>query len=178
MPEDGSGRFGESARCRSGAARPVALCTHAGSRVCVCVMICVSFVRAGLLHVYSTVFLFRELPYRTLSPGCRVAGCCRVGLPGCRGVAGSVPGCRVLPGAGVLPGAAGVLPGAAGCCQAVRTCVHFRVLPGAAGCCRVAGLPGAAGLPGCAVGALVGLCPSCRVAHHETHLRERSLSDW
>ena len=43
--------------------RPVALCTHAGSRVCVCVMICVSFVRAGLLHVNSTVFLFRELPY-------------------------------------------------------------------------------------------------------------------
>ena len=112
-----------------------------------------------------------------LSPGCRVAGCCRVGLPGCRGVAGSVPGCRVLPGAGVLPGAAGrcrVLPQ---CCQAVRTCVHFRVLPGAAGLpgCRVAGCCRAAGLLGCAVGALAGLCPSCRVAHHETHLRERSL---
>ena len=63
------------------------------------------------------------------------------GLPGC---------CRVsagLPGAGCCR----VLPGAAGCCQAVRMCVHFRVLPGAAGCCRVAGLPGAAGLPGCRV---------------------------
>ena len=56
VPEDGSGRFGESARCRSGAARPVALCTHAGSRVCVCVMICVSFVRAGLLHVACVLY--------------------------------------------------------------------------------------------------------------------------
>jgi hypothetical protein len=36
-----------------------------------------------------------DLP--VLSPGCRVAGCCRVGLPGCRGVAGCLPGCRVLP---------------------------------------------------------------------------------
>ena len=71
-----------------------------------------------------------------LSPGCRVARSCRVGLPSCRGAAGWLPGCRV------------------------------------AGCCRVAGLPG------CAVGALAGLCSSCRVAHHETHLRERSLSDW
>jgi len=140
------GRFGESARCRSGATRQtcgtVHSCRFSCVRVCHVCLLC-----AGLLHVYSTVFLFRELPYRTLSPGCRVAGCCRVGLPGCRGVAGSVPGCRV-------PGAAGccrVLPGAAGCCQAVRTCVHFRVLPGAAGCCRVAGLPGAAGLPGCRV---------------------------
>ena len=94
--------------------------------VCACVS-CVSFVRAGLLHVYSTVFLFRELPYRTLSPGCRVAGCCRVGLPGCRGVAWSVPGCRLLPGAGALPGA---LPG---CCRVLPGCedvwnplvVHF-----------------------------------------------------
>ena len=32
--------------------------------VCACVS-CVSFVRASLLHVYSTVFLFRELPHRT-----------------------------------------------------------------------------------------------------------------
>ena len=58
---------------------------------------------------------------------------CRVGLPGCRVTAGSLPGadCRVV-------------PGAAGCCQVGRTCVHFRVLPGAAGLpgCRVARLPG------------------------------------
>ena len=95
-------------------------------------------------------------------PGCRVLP--GLGLPGCRGVAGSVPGCRVLPGAGVLPGAAGVLPGAAGCCQVLPGCEDVRTLPGAAGCCRV--LPGCrvagccrvAGLPGCAVGALVGLC--------------------
>ena len=66
-------------------------------------------------------------------------GRCRVGSPGCRGVAGSVPGCRV-------PGAAGCC----GCCQAVRTCAHFRVLPGAAG------------LPGCRVTA--GSLPRhCRV---------------
>ena len=95
--------------------------------------------------------------------------CGVAGLPGVAGrvAAGRcrvpVPGCRVLPGAGVLPGAAGVLPGAAGCCQAVRTCVHFRVLPGAAGCCRVAGLPGAAGLPGCRV-VLSGLLPGCFLA--------------
>ena len=170
------GRFGESARCRSGATRQtcgtVHSCRFSCVRVCHVCLLC-----AGLLHVYSTVFLFRELPYRTLSPGCRVAGCCRVGLPGCRGVAGSVPGCRVLPGAGVLPGASG-------CCRVLPGCEDVCPLSGAAGCCRV--LPGCrvagccrvAGLPGCAVGALVGLCPSCRVAHHETHLRERSLSDW
>ena len=63
--------------------------------------------RGGRLNVYRG---YQKL----LSPGCRVAGCCRVGLPGCRGVAGSVPGCRVLPGAGVLPGCCRVLPGAAG----------------------------------------------------------------
>jgi hypothetical protein len=70
-----------------------------------------------------------------LSPGCRVAGCCRVGLPGCRGVAGSLPGCRVCRVLG-LPG---LLPGAAGCCQAETMWGHFRVLPGAAG---LPGLPG------------------------------------
>ena len=42
--------------------------------------------------------------------------------------------CRVL--------GSGLVPGAAGCCQAVRTCVHFRVLPG------VAGLPGCRVMPG------------------------------
>ena len=90
-----------------------------------------------------------------LSPGCRVAGCCRVGLPGCRGVAGCLPGCRVLPGAGFAGSAAGsaagycrVLPGAAGCCQAETMWGHFQVLPGP-GCCRA--LPGCrvAGLPVC-----------------------------
>ena len=63
-----------------------------------------------------------------------------------------------MPGAGVL-----LVLGADGCCQAVRMCVHFRVLPGAAGCCRVAGLPGAAGLPGCRV-VLSGLLPGCVLA--------------
>ena len=115
-------------------------------------------------------------------PGCRVLpgrvaglpGCCRVsaGLPGAAGCRGAAGCCRVLPGAAgccrVLPGCEDVCPlsGAAGCC---------RVLPGCrvAGCCRVAGLPG------CAVGALVGLCPSCRVAHVTMRLssfREQSLS--
>ena len=84
---------------------------------------------------------------KTLSPGCRVAGCCRVGLPGCRGVAGCLPGCRVCR----VPGLPGLLPG---------------LLPGAAGCCRVAGLPG------CRVagrfrvrlsGLLPGLCSGCQV---------------
>ena len=63
----------------------------------------------------------------------------------------------------MLPGCCQVLPGAARFCQAVRTCAHFRVLPGAAGCCRVAGLPGAAGLPGCRV-VLSGLLPGCVLA--------------
>ena len=56
----------------------------------------------------------------------------------------------MLPGA--LPGCEDVCPlsGAAGCC---------RVLPG----CRVAGLPGAAGLPGCRV-VLLGLLSGCVLA--------------
>ena len=113
-----------------------------------------------------------------LSPGCRVAGCCRVarvaGLPGCCRVFAGLPGaagcrvcrvccrvcCRVLPGAaGSAAGCCRVLPGAAGCCQAETMWGHFQVLPGAAGCCRVAGLPGcqfAGRLPGRAVGAPAG----------------------
>ena len=99
-------------------------------------------------------------------PGCRVLPG-RVGQAGCRVGAGTVPGCRV-------PVRCRVQPGAAGCCwvlpQAVRMCCHFQVLPGAAR------------LPVCRV-RLSGSCRGCvlaagPVAHHETHLRERSLSDW
>jgi len=66
-----------------------------------------------------------------LSPGCRVAGCCRVGLPGCQGVPGVcwvAAGCCRVPGLpGLLPG---LLPGAAG---------------SAAGCCWVIGRRGQGG---------------------------------
>ena len=119
-----------------------------------------------------------------LSPGCRVAGCCRVGLPGCRGVAGCLPGCRVLPGAGFAGSAAGsaagccrvlpgLLPGAAGCCRVLPGAARLRQCGGTSRCCRV--LPGAAGLPGCRAaslpvgcrvglsGLLPGLCSGCQV---------------
>ena len=117
----------------------------------------------------ARAYIYRIEPWL---PGCRVLPDRVAGLPGCCRVSAGLPGagcCR-----GVLPGA---LPG----CEDVRT------LP--SGCCRV--LPGAAGLPGCRVAGccrVAGLCCrgscravcclNCRIAHHETHLRERSLSDW
>eukprot|EP00964_Phaeocystis_antarctica_P033865 scaffold19217_cov61-Phaeocystis_antarctica.AAC.1 len=63
--------------------------------------------KRGLLLVVNGAPIDAVANVHGVDPGCRVAGCCRVGLPGCQGVAGSVPGCRV-------PGCCRVLPGAAG----------------------------------------------------------------